>query len=74
MTTNHKSLHHTIFCNFFLTSTYFLQHLYSTTVTLMPFPHSQKTGFHIQTKQQADLKFCINTYLRTYLQNKKTEL
>jgi len=74
MNTNYESLHHIIFCNSFLTSIYFLQHLYSTTLTLMPFPHSQGTRFHIHTKQQADLEFCITTYFRTYLQNKKTEI
>jgi len=73
MTTNYDSPHHAIFCNLFLTSIYFLQHLYSTTVTLLPFPHSQRPRFHTHTKQQADLEFCITTYLRTYLQNKKTE-
>jgi len=72
MTTNHESPHHVIFL--FLTSIYFLQHLYSTVVTLMPFPHSQRTRFHIRAKQQADLQFCIITYLRTYLQNRKTEI
>ena len=40
----------------------------------MPFPHSQRTRFHIRAKQQADLQFCIITYLRTYLQNRKTEI
>jgi len=65
MTTNHESPHHVIFCKLFLTSMYFLQHLYSTIVTLMPFPHSQRPRFHIHTKQQADLEFCFTTYLRT---------
>jgi hypothetical protein len=74
ITTNHESLHHVIFWNFVLTAIYFLQHLYSTTVSLMPFPHSKRTRVYIHTKQQADLEFCITTYLNTYLQNKKPKI
>jgi hypothetical protein len=62
MTTKHEYLHHVIFYTFFLTYIYFLQHMYSTTVTLMPFRHSQRTRFHIHTKQQADLEFSITIY------------
>jgi len=74
MTTNHESPHHVIFCNLFFTSMYFLQHLYSTIVTLMPFPHSQRPRLHIHTKQEADLELCVTTYSRIYLQNKKKEI
>jgi hypothetical protein len=65
MTTYRESLQYVIFYNLFLTAIHFLQHLFSTTVTLMFFSHNQ---------QETDLEFCITTYLRTYLQKKKTEI